>query len=244
VSNVLVEDGSPEQQRVLAEILAGLGDTELELVRIGEWVDDFEEEESLGLVPTREEIEATRGASVVLVRPDKPGIRAEWELELAGYAFARRSSEEGLQRVVWIGSGWSGSGVFDRPRFAEPLTERDVGDLRTTIEAAVSDSGAGLEQLDVLRPLAHAWAAILRVEEPHAFLRNRFKPFVLAVDSWRERCAGRYIEVRDAEGSVLVLAHARSGRSSVRHDVKCCNPVVSLGTPLEAPPTPACPVFG
>src|SRR5712691_6131073 len=61
--------GTPAHRRLTEEIVAGLGDTSLERIRLEEWVDSFEEHPSLELVPTLEEIEASRGVGVRLERP-------------------------------------------------------------------------------------------------------------------------------------------------------------------------------
>lgn len=94
------------------EILDGLGETRIELLRLEDWVDDFEEHASLGLVPTPEEIDASRGTCVRLVEPEPADLRVEWETRLAATALDDRSEAEGLEPVVWLQLGWrSGRGT-------------------------------------------------------------------------------------------------------------------------------------
>lgn len=233
---VTVEGGTPAQQRLLREILAGLGDTEIELVRLEDWVDDFE-----GEVPTPEEIEASRGTCVRLVKPDPAGYRPDWEIGLVARAFDYRSAEEGLPPVVWLQVGSQHGSVVSGWR-REPLDERSLEQLSADIVRAAGEADARVGYLEILRPDAHAWAVCLRVEEPHAFCRQGFRRFHEAVEHWSQLCAGRYLEVRDdGEHSVLMTAN---GRSSLRRDLACCDPLFIIGRGIDSPPRPRCPVFG
>lgn len=236
-----VEGGTPAQQRVLREILDGLGNTAIELVRLEDWVDDFEEHPSLGLVPTPEEIEASRGTSVRLVEPDPAGPRADWEIGLAARAFDYRSVDEGLPPVVWLQVGTQHGSIVGGWKLP-PLDERSLEQLSADVSRAAREAGAELEYLHILRPDAHAWAVCLRVDEPHGFCRRGFRPFCEAVHHWSALCAGRYLEVRDdGEQPVLMTAN---GRSSVRPDLACCDPLGIYRRALLSPPRPRCPVFG
>ena len=118
--------------------------------------------------------------------------------------------------------------------------------MRSEITNAVTDAGGDLDDLTVLRPAGHAWALSVRVAEPHAFLRQRLRSMLDRLEPWAEACGRqRYIEIRDGgPDPALVLAQwAHGGMSSVRGDLKCCSPLVSFGVEIDAPPTPACPVF-
>lgn len=231
-----VEGGTAAQQRLLREILAGLGDTSIELIRLEDWVDDFEGEE-----PTREEIEASRGTCVRLVEPDPAHHRADWEARLAADAFEYRSADEGLPPVVWLQVGSQHGSVIGGWR-REPLDERSLQQLTAAVSRAAAEAGAQVEYLEILRPDGHAWAACLHVGEPHSFCRHGFHRFRDEVEHWSKLCAGRYLEVRDGgEHSVLMTAN---GVASVRRDLACCDPLGIYGRSILSPPRPRCPVFG
>jgi hypothetical protein len=234
---VVVEGGSDDQRRMLGEIFAGIGETAIALVRLGAGGATFDH------VPTPEEDEALRGVEVELVEPRRPSPRTWWEHALAAEAFAQRSRGEGLPRVAWIRwpNGRTTLSYAARRPGPVPLTEPEIAALRTDLaDAAAASRGLGL---DVVRPHAHAWAATLEVEEPHAFLRDEYDRLLRATSRWRERCAGAYLEVRDGPGEpVLLDAHSlAAGRGGARHDVQCCSPLVPIGRRTVAP---RCPVFG
>jgi hypothetical protein len=166
---------------------------------------------------------------------------------LLGAALHVRAEEEGLQPVVWLGLGPNDGMTLRSARGSETLTQDELDRLRTDLETYARDAGAHVDGIDVLQPHGHAWAVSLRVDEPHAFLRRRFRSFFSAVEPWKQQHPlPRYIEVRDAQPQpVLVTAYSGAfGSASTRRDVECCNPLVSFGEPLLAPPPPVCPVFG
>jgi hypothetical protein len=231
-----VEGGTPAQQRLMREILGGLGDTRIELIRLEDWVDDFEGED-----PTPEEIEASRGTCVRLVEPDPAGYRADWEVRLVADAFEYRSADEGLPPVVWLQVGSQHGGIVSGWR-RPPLDERSLEQLAADVRRAADEAGAEVEYLDIVRPDGHAWAVSLHVDEPHRFARQGFRQFREAVEHWSKLCAGRYLEVRDdGEHPVLMTAN---GVASVRRDLACCDPLGIYGRSLVSPPRPRCPVFG
>jgi hypothetical protein len=239
---VVVEGGSPAQRRVLGEILAGLGESSLELVRLREWEQPVEGEPA----PTPEEMEASRGTAIEIMRPAPAGVRAWWELHLAGYAYDFASRAAGLTRVVWLGNVRGegdrvGELLVDRPA----LSADDVAALRRDVESAAREAGAALE-LEVLRPRAHALAAVLRADEPHALVRRGLPAFLGLVHPWVQRCAGRYVEVQGPAGELLVEICSAGGwgMSATAREVLCCSPSWGLSSPIDAPPRPRCPVFG
>jgi hypothetical protein len=128
-----------------------------------------------------------------------------------------------------------------------PLAPNEVERMRGEIAAAVDGAAADVTDLTVLRPAGHAWALSVRVTEPHAFLRQSFRSMVEALEPWAEaRGRQRYIEISDGwpHAALVWGTYAYGGMSSVRRDVSCCSPLVSLGEGIDARPTPACPVFG
>jgi hypothetical protein len=126
------------------------------------------------------------------------------------------------------------------------MSASEVQHVAVEIESAAVAAGATLERFDLLRPLGHAWAARLRVDEPHAFLRLRFEDFMRAVRPWQDRCGRQvHIEVVDysAEPVLTIATTGDGGRTRVRADLACCDPLVYIGTPMSAPPPPRCPIF-
>jgi hypothetical protein len=127
-----------------------------------------------------------------------------------------------------------------------PLSRREIDRVGVEVAAAAADAGALLGGFELLRPLGHAWAARVRVDEPHAFLRHRLEGFLRAVKPWQERCGHQvYLEVLDGEDMpVLVNAlYAGGGATQIRRDVMCCDRSIRLGRGLSEPPPPRCPVF-
>src|SRR5213592_4254176 len=117
---IAVEGGTEEQRELLRSILTGLGESAVDAIRIEGWVDDFEEHASLGLVPTVEEIEASRGTAVRLVRPRRPAIRTQWEIRLVAAAFRTRSAEFGLEQVVVLDTGDGSTTLEFTPELTPP----------------------------------------------------------------------------------------------------------------------------
>ena len=243
---VAVEGGTEEQQALLRSILAGLEERDVEAIGIESWVDDFEEHASLGLVPTEEEINESHGTAVRLVRARQRSIRAQWEIMLVAAAFRVRSAELGLERVVVLHTGEASMRLGAR-ELIPPLAADDVRRMRHEIATVIEDAGGDLDKLTILRPAGHAWAVSVRVAEPHAFLRDRFRLMLDALEPWAEACGRqRYIEVCDGEPdpAVVLAQYAFGGFSSERSDVSCCSPLVSFGVGIDAPLSPGCPVFG
>jgi hypothetical protein len=244
---ITVEGGTEEQRDLLTSILGDLGESTVEAIGLEGWVDDFEEHTSLGLVPTADEIEEPRGTAVRLLRPDPPLLRAQWEARLVADAFRIRSAKLGLEQVVVLHSGDGSTTLPSTPELTPPLTLDEIARMRDEITAAVASAGADLRDMTVLRPAGHALALSVRVAEPHAFLRQHFRSMVELLEPWTEACGRqRYIEICDGElhPALVSAQYAYGGMSSVRRDVSCCSPLVSLGEGIDAPPTPPCPVFG
>jgi hypothetical protein len=240
-----VTGGTEEQRALLTSILDGFGPSTIDAIELGEWVDTFDEHESLGRVPTAEEIEATRGTVLRLVDPNPPPIRAWWEARLVAIAFRARSVEQELEPVVHFAVG--GGGDWLRWSAAPTLPELEpdqIQRMRREIAAAVESADAELQRLDILHPAGHAWALSVRVDEPHAFLRQRLRLLLESLEPWAEACGGqRYLEVTDGEAHpVLEWAQwAYGGMRSVRPDVTCC--WGGSSSAIDAPPPTPCPVF-
>jgi hypothetical protein len=244
---IALEGGTEKQRELLRSILAGLGESTVEAIGIEDRVDDFAEHASLGLVPSAEEIEESRGTAVRLVQPSRPSIRASWEIRLVAAAFRTRSAELGLERVVTLHSGDGSTTLNFTPELTPPLDVEQVERIRGELTTVVHDAGGDLTELTILRPAGHAWALSVRVAEPHAFLRQQFRSMFDALEPWVEACGRqRYIEICDREPHPALVSaqYAYGGMSSVRHDVSCCSPFASLGVGIDAPQPPPCPIFG
>jgi hypothetical protein len=238
----VIAGGTAAHRRLLEEILAGLGSTGIKRVRIGSHV----VRAVPGDLPTEEDARRASGLSLELVDPEEHDVRVEWELNLVGAALRERAMREGLEQVVWL-SHSSGAGALQYGRRPDgPMSASEVEQVAIAVESAAVAAGATLEGFDLLRPLGHAWAARLRVDEPHAFLRLRFGGFMRAVRPWQDRCGRQvYIEVVDhcAEPVMTIATGGYGGRSRVRPDLGCCDPLVHVGTPTFARRRPRCPIF-
>jgi hypothetical protein len=239
-----VTGGTEEQRALLTSILDGFGPSTIEVIELGEWVDTFDEHASLGHVPTTEEIEATRGTVLRLLDPNPPPIRAWWEAWLVAIAFRGRSAEQGLEPVVHFAT--AGGGTWLRRSTAPTLAALEpdaIERMRGEIAAAVESAEAQLQHLDILHPAGHACALSVRVDEPHAFLRQRLRPLLESLEPWADACGRqRYLEVSDggAYPALESAQYAYGGMGSVRPDVTCCWGGSRGG--IDAPPPP-CPVF-
>jgi hypothetical protein len=90
----------------------------------------------------------------------------------------------------------------------------------------------------------HALAATIEVDEPHSFVRYRFRPLLEALAPLVERLTGYYLEVRDRKPDpVYVRACFANGcTSGARGDLACCDPFYRTG--MMGPPRPLCPILG
>jgi hypothetical protein len=140
---------------------------------------------------------------------------------------------------------WPTAGLL---RQVDPATERAMlGAVRNTVKR----SGAQIERLDLLRLPAPAWALVVRVDEPHAFLRHRLRALLDELDPIGRRASADYVEVRDdRQEAAFVHARMTSGTWgmagwSARRDLKCCAPEPrGFGGGIDMPPPPPpCPVF-
>jgi len=120
---------------------------------------------------------------------DPGDARGAWEATLVAHAFARRSLAEDSTKVARFSYPGAGSSLdFVLPGATEPLTHGGVDCFRADVAEAIGD--ASVEELDVLRPQGHAFAIVLRVDEPHSFLRFRVTPFLERIARWRRSCDG------------------------------------------------------
>jgi hypothetical protein len=239
---VEIDGGSAEHRRLLQEIFARFGDTQIRRVALGRHV----VRPVPGDLPTPEQARAASGVALEVLAPAGRDLRVTWEAELVATAFRAAAADERLEQVAWLQSP-RGGGSLQWSRGPEPpLSEAALQGLLRDLAAAVDRSCAELERVELVQPSGHGFAFRLHVAEPHAFLRFHYRRFAAAISPWSDRCARQvYCDVRDdQEEPVLVLAtHGKGGASRLRRDVECCDPFVYLGTPMFSPPVPACPVF-
>jgi hypothetical protein len=229
--------GTAEQRTLLRSIEDGLRPTAIRSVSI----------RNIGVVgfPSKDWAE-------ISIRPrDGQGrtVRAEWETYVLAGAFRDRSAEEGLAQVEVLDYG-GGVVRIERVRATptaspEPASPAErIGIARTFAESAIAQ-GAELERLDVLTPAGPAVALVLRVDEPAAFVKQRFLPIV---KRWwaNDRLEGAYLLVEDRQGR-FVMEHAFSKRGveaswrRFRPDLAGCDPIIPIGVDPRAKPPPPCP---
>jgi hypothetical protein len=230
-----IEGASTPQLEILREIFAGLASTRITSVRVLPYEPNFEGDPVGEAGPFGDEL---------LVTAELQDLRADWEAQIVGFAFARRASEARLGKVAWLAFGNGGTTLEYAGPTAPPMSTESINHFRDEVAAAAGD--ARLDEFEVLRPQGHAFAILLGVDEPYAFLRSHSRGFLAAVAAWRDRCDGIYAEVRDrAPDPALAVGWYRSGGlSSVRHDVECCAPSLGLSQPIDWQGPPPCPVFG
>jgi hypothetical protein len=238
---VRIEGASRDQEALLREILAGLGGSAIEHVRLEPFDRiGWEEYEEFGIEPSPEEIERNQGAAVVLEKPEEPDLRARWEHTLLGKAFCELSEQLGLPRVVWIQDADAGSAVGVSDVEVPEAPSRD--EIEVAVQGAAARTGAIVDRLEILEPMGPAPAVRLAVAEPHAFLRHGLGGFLELMGHGDGRYFGSFVQVSDGElDSVWESGHHRyGGMSRVRPDVECCDPYYR-GT-LDSPSPPRCPV--
>lgn len=240
---VVVEGGTVEHRQLLESVLAGLGECGIRHVALEKWI----ERAVPGDLPTPEQARAASGISLRLLEPNPSTLRVDWEMRLVGPAVRERAAAEAIEQVVMLRLPSSSGTLQSVKASPSPLAPDEVKTMQTAVESAAEANGGRVEAFDVLQPLGHAWAAQIRVAEPHRFLRHDFAGFTAAVSSWRERCGNQtYIEIRDndAQSCFTLASWLGGGASRVRRDVGCCDPLVHIGTPLLAAAPRSCPVFG
>jgi hypothetical protein len=238
-----IDGGTAQHRRVLEEIFGRFGPTGIRRLAIGR----HDVRPVPGDLPTPEQARKHSGVSLQLVEPASASHRVQWEAALVANAFRAATEDEEVEQVVLVRmpkSAWALSGAT-RPE--PPLSTAELQRMPTDVEAAVAAAGAALEYLDIVQPYGHGFALQVDVTEPHAFLRERFATFDMAIRPWRNRCGHQvYLEVRDGRDDPVLIsaAYGNGGASSMRSDVACCDPFVRIGTSMFRSPVSACPVFG
>jgi hypothetical protein len=239
-----VEGATVEQRALLEELLAEMPSTRLEAFRIDPWDPmDWDELASLGIARGDPRHARPTGVALVVTRPVDVGVRGEWENELLGIAFRDRSASAGLPPVLAAGPRHA-RGPLEWSESKAPLPALDLPPVEDGFRKAVDAADARVVALEILRVAGHALAATIEVDEPHSFVRYRFRPLLEALAPIVEPLTGYYLEVRDHEPEpVYVRACFANGcTSGARSDLACCDPFYRTG--MMGPPQPVCPILG
>ena len=229
--------GTPEQQTILREVLAGLGADELaeaEIIEPGPWGT------------------GDPGSVALLVPHDPQDLRAEWQSWLLAQAFAERSQAEGLPPVSDVTSDRDGNYSTNLGPLPDVAKERPtVAAARIAAEKAqevARSSGATVRRIEIVKPHGLGFLVELQVDgDPARFLRDGL-PKVLEpiggpdpfVDSAFE---GDYTVVLDRSGEVVWRgAEASLGDGTIqiggatRWSLEDCSPYFRGGPPGRGPP--------
>ena len=239
-----IEGATPEQRALLEELLAGMPSTRLETFRIELWDPmDWDELASLGIARGDPRYAEPTGVALKVTRPVEVGVRGEWENELLAIAFRDRSENAGLPRVL-AGGHRHARGSLESRESKAPLRAEDLLAVEGRFREAVDAADARMASFEILKVAGHALAATIEVDEPHSFVRYRFRPLLEALAPVVEPFTGYYLEVRDRDSEpVYVRACLASGcTSGARGDLACCDPFYR--TTVTGPPRPLCPILG
>ena len=193
----VIEGGTPPQQRLLRDILGGLGSDRILRVAIREPRPDLKPFDAGDVMLT-----------VETESPRSRGLRAEWETWLLAAAFHYRSHAEGLPGVVWLDTADGGGFRLD-PSKASPRSADlaqpggDVDAVVQRVTKAAAASGAEVARIEILEPYGLAPAITLRVADPAAFLHDRLRGFLESFGDRWERWEGTLIQVVDRAGELV-----------------------------------------
>jgi hypothetical protein len=228
------------QQKVLREVLAGIGPSEFAEIEIKR------PEPAWGPSPAD---------SVALVVPhDENDLPREWLSWLIAHAFAQRSHDLGLPPVSYLAPRAGGVDAENLgPTIQGParVTLADALDAAQKARQAAIRSGAEVDRLEILRPNGYAFRLHLRVEGDQArFLRDGLGTVLGSLGGPQPDdgpYAGDYALVVDGSGKrVWEGAEAYLGDGSIqvggadRWELQGCGPYLLFGPPGRQPP--ACPV--
>jgi hypothetical protein len=227
---------TPKQETVLREILAGLGDTVIDEIRVmppGDGWTPFKPHSVVIRLKTGKTDEKERGG---------------WEAALVAEAFEARSRALHLQPVAAYETANDGI-ALDGP--AEPAPDHRAPITRKEIESGIvsgaKESGAEIVTLRIGKPLHFAAAVSLRAEDPASFLKHRLHTFLDAIPSLSTRqYDGLYVLVTDGKGKYVWVSAMTQGDSisggaeGARDDLAGCypNPMYGSATGDEPPPCP------
>jgi hypothetical protein len=199
---------SPEQERVLLEILAGLGPTQLETVEI------VEPEEGWSDAPD---------AVGLVVKATKKDTLALWHGFLLAQAFQERSRELRMPPIAYL-ADFQSTSVVGRPPEGPMLTEEEAQALVKALRSAAARNGAEARRIEILKPKRFAFAAELQADHAADFLVHGFDDALAPLARRGEAYDGRYIKVVDQDGrwALTTATDASGGAGGVRPDLAGC----------------------
>jgi hypothetical protein len=227
---------TPKQESVLREILAGLGETVIEEIRVA---------------PAGKDWTPFKPNSVVVrletAKTDEKE-RAGWEAALVAEAFEARSRALKLQPVAAYEAGDDGI-ALDGPDEPDPDDRAPVTreEIESGIVSGAKESDAEIVTLRIVEPRHLAAAVTLRVGDPASFLKHRLRRFLEAVPSSGDRqYDGLYVLVVDGRGNYVWVSAGTvgdtisGGAEGARPDLAGCypNPFYGSATGKEPPPCP------
>jgi hypothetical protein len=165
-----VTGASPEQREILQEILAGLPDTRISVLRVEPEYDLEPERDVNDNPPPDWDPTRSLGDALRLLEPEWPDLRTQWELELVGAAFHRLSRERKLPAVVAVHSAQSGTYFWDGDD--EAPKQPDPVEVDQRIQGAAATTGALLDRVEMLEADGLAVAVSLAVPEAHWLKRE------------------------------------------------------------------------
>lgn len=237
-----IEGATAEQRVLLEELLSRMPNTRLEAFRLEPFdVVDWDELASLGIARGDPRHARPTGVALIVTRPVDVGVRGEWENELLASAFRDRSANLGLLPVLAAGHRHA-RGSLEWRESKAPLPGEDPFRIEGAFREAAAAADARVVSFETFQVAGHALAAT--VDEPHSFVRYRFRPLLQALAPVVEPLTGYYLEARDREPEPVYLraCFANGCRSGARDDLACCDPFYR--TTVMGPPRPLCPILG
>jgi hypothetical protein len=239
-----IEGASTDQHALLEELLAGIPNTQIAVLRVApEYNLEPERDEDDKPLDPNWDPTTPLGDALVLVEPERPDFRTEWEFELVGAAFHRLSYERGLPQVVVVRSADVGTSFWHDESLRLEAQIRE--ELEIAVQAAASTTGALLDRVEFLEVDGLAAAVSVAVPEAHGYLRHGLEAFAQLSRLSDFGLAGAFVEVVDGDPQpVHVMFRARPGAgfgtSSSRSDVRCCAPG-GLSRAIDDSGPPPCP---
>jgi hypothetical protein len=218
---------SPEQERLLLEILAGLGPPHLEMVKIVEpqagWSD-------------------APGAVGLVVSTSKKDTLALWHGFLLAQAFQERSRELGLPPIAYL-ADFQSTSARGRPPEGPTMTRKEAQDLANGLRTAAARNGAEVRRIEILKPKRLAFAVEFQADDVADFLLNDFDDARAPLTQLEGHgYDGRFIKVVDQDGkwALTFASDASGGAGGVRPDLAGCKWLgISQPTGWSPPPCPA-----
>jgi hypothetical protein len=231
-SSIAIHGGTPEQRALLQSIGDGLAPTGIRSVAVRTI-------EVVGF-PSKTWVELS-------IRPKgglRNTLRADWEMYVLAGAFRDRSAEAGLAAVKYFNGGYFALPRQDAAPSAAQVSPAGTIAIARAIERSAAEQRATVEQLTVFTPAAPAVVLVVRVDDPAAFVKDRFVPMV---ERWwtSRRLEGSRVIVLDRLGKLafetMATTRLTASGSWIRPDLAGCYPFVHYGVGPNTEPPPPCP---